>query len=770
MSDLQPFPPENLQAQAAKAVQFLLWLNPGAKLYFETMNSQGESKPKPKTYTEGEASAASKFVAANNSSEWQRNIYFLPNAEFLEGKRAKSNLKAIRFLHVDLDNKDYPGTQKEQEERILSVLLDENTRPEGVPHPTAVWFTGGGFQAVWRLKEPIPVIYAEELSQGILIALEGGPGTHDAGRLLRLCWTVNWLNKKKRETGRVPMLARPLHPVELAGPPVSFSVDDFDLPLAAPEIKGANAPSQGEPTKPAIEVMPLPDDLGSLIPLDGTWSEVILSGQNPPGKAYSSRSELLFAALLWMLGRGMDPGHVLAIIINPALGISAHVRDNPNPLKYAQRQIERALSVLETQKGGWPIVNDEGWPVANAPENIRYAFAQMGIHAQRNTFTQTDEVTGYQLDGRDLNDIGEILSSLFSRDLKFGASPAAIKRELLAVAHENRFHPVLDYLGGVKWDGVPRIDGWLATYCGAEDTQMNREFGSKLLIAGVRRIKQPGVKFDTMLVLEGAQGAGKSQLAAKLAVRDEWFCGSLDLKSDDKVKAELLSRAWIVECQELDGMNKTTSQNLKKFLSTAVDMFRPAYARNTTEFRRHCIILGTTNEATYLRDLTGNRRIWPVEVGEIDLARFTVDVDQLWAEAVARESEGESIVLSKHLWAEAKRIQDHRMIEDDYADVLADNFAERTGKVSMDSIKLLLQLSGQRMAPSDSKRIKAAMLALGWEYGTHRLHDLTGQEQRPRKGFARSSETDVGRELIASQEGAGAIVLKPHRGQSDMPF
>jgi hypothetical protein len=93
-----------------------------------------------------------------------------------------------------------------------------------------------------------------------------------------------------------------------------------------------------------------------------------------------------------------------------------------------------------------------------------------------------------------------------------------------------------------------------------------------------------------MPVLEGAQGADKSRLAQRLAVRDEWFCGSLDLKSDDKTKAELLARAWIVECYELDGLNKATSQSLKRFLSTAIDTFQRAYGRDAGEYRRHCII------------------------------------------------------------------------------------------------------------------------------------------------------------------------------------
>lgn len=440
-------------------------------------------------------------------------------------------------------------------------------------------------------------------------------------------------------------------------------------------------------------------------------------------------------------------------------GISAHVRENPNPLVYGHRQVVRAMAAIEVRTGGWPIRDDDGRPIKNFPQNIRYALAVVGVDAQRNTFTQTDEFRGYGLDGRDLNDIAEILSSAFLRDLDFVAAPTYVKRELLAVAHEQQYHPVEDYLDGLVWDGIPRIDRWLAVYCGADDNELNAEFGSKLLIAGVRRIKQPGVKFDTMLVLEGAQGAGKSQIAQRLAIRDEWFCGSLDLKSDDKTKAEMLTRAWIVECQELDGMNKTTSQSLKKFLSTAVDMFRPAYARSATEFRRHCIILGTTNELAYLRDLTGNRRIWPVTVGTIDLERFSADVDQLWAEAVVREAAGDSITLSPHLRDVAKKVQGRRMVEDAYEDVLDDNFGEAKGRVSMDSVKLLLGLDTARMSPMDTRRIKAVMAGLGWDYGTHRLYDLGRREKAQRKGFARGNTDERKVEYIARRIDGGIVVI-----------
>lgn len=762
----------NLKPNPTRAIEFLRWLNPEASFYLESMANKGKASPKAQVFGPSEHEQAVAFVASGNSDDTQRNMYFLPNAEFLEGARKKENLSAVRFLHVDLDYKDYLGDENEVADYVMDILLDGKKRPKGIPLPTAISFSGGGCQAVWKLDEPLSIDKAEELNKALLFILQGGAGTHNADRLLRLPWTMNWLNDKKRADGREPALSWAFEPMDLTKPPRTYSVSDFRVKLPKEAAKPAGKPPARVTPVAEIEPLPLPDHLYEVLPPEPEWAEAIMTGNNPPGKAYASRSELVFAAIIWMLGKGVQPGHVLAIIVSPDVGISAHVLENPNPRAYAHRQVVRAMAAIEIRTGGWPIRDGDDRPIRNFPQNIRYALAVLGVDAQRNTFTQTDEFRGYGLDGRDLNDIVEILSSAFLRDLDFIAAPAYIKRELLAIAHEQQYHPVKDYLGGLVWDGTPRIDKWLADYCGAEDNELNAEFGSKLLIAGVRRIKQPGVKFDTMLVLEGAQGAGKSQIAQRLAIRDEWFCGSLDLKSDDKTKAEMMTRAWIVECQELDGMNKTTGQSLKKFLSTAVDMFRPAYARNASEFRRHCIILGTTNERTYLRDLTGNRRIWPVAVGKIDLERFTAEVDQLWAEAVVREANGASITLSQHLWDAASVLQGQRMVEDAFEDVLSAAFSESEGRVSMDSIKLLLGLDTARMLPMDAQRINSVMAKMGWDYGTHRLHDLGRREKRQRKGFARGDMDKRKTEFIAQRMDSGVVVIVPldKRYEGEPPF
>lgn len=764
---------DHLQPNPKLAIAFLSWLTQGAPLHLERMNSVGPESPVHKTYGPQERESAEKFVGINNADSLRRNIYFLPNGEFLSGERGKSNLSAARFLHVDLDGKDYAGSREEQLETILALLTDPKRMPKGLPAPTAICFSGGGYQAFWRLKEPMDCDQAREMNLAILKAYEGEGNTHSPAQLMRVPFTVNWLNQKKRDAGREPALAFVGEPVDFTSLPTEYEPGDFKLKLGKAKVSSGPSHALAVPEAAEIRPLPLPDDLSEIIPPSPEWAAALVDGIDPPGKNYGSRSELVLACIIWMLGNGVQPGHVVSVITDPGMKISAHVLEKPNSLLYAQRQVARGMAYIEARRGDWPHTNLDGSPLKDHPDNIRYALIRFGIDARRNLFINADEITGQGLDDRDLNDICEILSSQFLRDLHFKASSSAVKRELIAVAHDQAFHPVIDYLDGLAWDGRPRIDTWLRDYCGAEDTELNREFGSKLLIAGVRRIKQPGVKFDTMLVLEGPQGVGKSSLAERLAVRKEWFCGNLDLKSDDKAKAELLARAWIVECQELDGMNHTTSQSLKKFLSTDTDNYRKAYGHDARAYKRHCIILGTTNEDAYLRDLTGNRRFWPVKVGNIDLERLKDDVHQLWAEAVVREQTGEPIALSRHLWQAAAELQSVRLVEDTLDPMLEDWFAERAGRVSLESVKLLLGFEGGKMRPSEAQRVRIIMNRLGWEYNTFRLYDPGQGAISPRKGFGRGSEDERKVEWIARRGDGGIPALELAKGrarETEVPF
>lgn len=266
---------------------------------------------------------------------------------------------------------------------------------------------------------------------------------------------MNWLSDKKRTAGRDPAKTFLLEPVSFGADPRNYTLADFRLRLD--KSSSSKTDSKAITNLDDIEVLPLPDDRSEVIPLDPVWSEVIVTGKNPPDKSYQSRSELVFAATLWLLGKNVAPGYIVSILTSPDLGISAHVRENPNPLRYARRQVARAMETIDLRGRGWPKVDQYGRLAANAPENVRFALAMLDVDARRNMFTHADEVNGLGLEGRDISDICEILCSIFDRKLDFRASVTVIRRELITVAYERAYHPVIDYLDGLVWDGIPRL-------------------------------------------------------------------------------------------------------------------------------------------------------------------------------------------------------------------------------------------------------------------------------------------------------------------------
>jgi predicted P-loop ATPase len=212
-----------------------------------------------------------------------------------------------------------------------------------------------------------------------------------------------------------------------------------------------------------------------------------------------------------------------------------------------------------------------------------------------------------------------------------------------------------------------RVDRWLIDCCGAEDTPLNRAFGRKVPMAAVRRVRRPGCKFDYVLVLEGPQGIGKSTMLRILA-GEENFSDSEILGDEKREQQEAVQGVWIYEISELEGMRKADVTHIKLFISKTHDKARPAYGRNRVDRPRRCIFIATTNEASYLRDSTGNRRFWPVKVLRIDLAAITRDRDQLWAEASVLEAGGETLVIDESLWSAAAEQQSGRLEHDPWED------------------------------------------------------------------------------------------------------
>lgn len=217
------------------------------------------------------------------------------------------------------------------------------------------------------------------------------------------------------------------------------------------------------------------------------------------------------------------------------------------------------------------------------------------------------------------------------------------------VSSDNAFHPIKLYLESLTWDGVPRIDTFLVDYMGAEDNAYTREAFRKMLLAAVTRIYEPGRKFDTALVFYSEQGVGKSTLIQRLS--KGWFNDSLTNLSG-KESYEAIQFAWLVELAELSALRKSDVEAVKNFISKREDTYRGAYARRVKTHKRQCVFFGSTNDDEFLKDATGNRRFFPVEVKRTRKTRlifepeFDAIVDQLWAEAMEGYLLGEALTLS----------------------------------------------------------------------------------------------------------------------------
>ncbi len=229
-------------------------------------------------------------------------------------------------------------------------------------------------------------------------------------------------------------------------------------------------------------------------------------------------------------------------------------------------------------------------------------------------------------------------------------SPTKTKDAVLAVAAEKAYHPIKDYLESLPdWDGIPRVETLFIDYFGASDSTYTRAVSRKSMVAAVARIYHPGTKYDSVPILNGPQGIGKSTFYAKLA--GEWFSDSLTLTDmRDKAGPEKLQGYWILELGELAGMRKADVETVKSFISRVDDKYRASYGVSVESHPRQCIIVGSTNAETgFLRDITGNRRFWPIRVSGNSPKKAwqikTDEVAQIWAETLVFYKNGEKLYL-----------------------------------------------------------------------------------------------------------------------------
>lgn len=261
---------------------------------------------------------------------------------------------------------------------------------------------------------------------------------------------------------------------------------------------------------------------------------------------------------------------------------------------------------------------------------------------------------------------------------------------LLLVSEANKINEVKDYLTSLEWDKTPRLDTVLSDYLGADDTPYTRAVARKSLTAAVVRVMQPGCKYDYVPVFVGPQGIGKSTFLATLG--KSWFSDSLQ-SFEGKEAAEMIQGVWINELGEMTGYTRSETNTIKQFLSKREDIYRQAYGRRTGRYPRKCVFFGTCNQFEFLKDLTGNRRFWPVDVGRNKPKKniwndLPGEVDQIWAEAVWRWRIGEPLYFEKPEMEDLARAEQEKHREANIKEGVIRSFLEQPIPVNYYSMDL----------------------------------------------------------------------------------
>ena len=413
---------------------------------------------------------------------------------------------------------------------------------------------------------------------------------------------------------------------------------------------------------------------------------------------------------------------------------------------HAAQEETAQLVFLNRDRIEWPELTEKGLVKGRSQANIAAFLAHAGVELAHNEFAYQ---TIIRRQGRErvLDDASAESLWLEADRAGLASSQAYFYAVLGDAGRRNGFHPVRQYLDSLEWDGIERLDTWLHAYLGALDPkpdlpedasqaekagqarlmhELVRQYGRKTLIGAVRRVREPGCKHDTLLVLQGKQGLGKSTAIKALCPNKNWFTDSLKIGEDKKTIIELTTGCWLIELAELAGMSKRESGTIRGMLSGERDDARQAYGKFATRRERQFLCIGTINENEFLQDPTGNRRYWTVSLNnQTDAdkvkAELTRDRDQLWAEAdYFVRIKGEDSTLPKRLWGAAAVEQSSRRIVDPWESKLEALFQE-ADYMPQDRIYEALGMLTHQQNPAITRRVSGILTAMGLELCQKRL-------------------------------------------------
>jgi hypothetical protein len=486
-------------------------------------------------------------------------------------------------------------------------------------------------------------------------------------------------------------------------------IDDLLKEHDKPKEKKAKAPgkAEGAGADQDHKEEGLPEELQNLI---------------KHGVPIGARSERFHAAVGRLKRLGWDVDAIHALLARYPGGIAQKYTDRKDRLL---EEVRRCYDKCDEPSLEWVDLNKDGTP-KRTYRNARAAVIALGVTCQYDEFHDRMLVGGHGIGkfaGKVTDAVIHIVRQLIIDTYSLDCGKDHITDAVATLALEHSFDPVKGYFNGLKWDGVPRLETWLATYLGADTSELNAAIGRLVLTATVRRVRKPGSKFDHILTLEGPEASMKST-AVEVLAGTENFSDQTILSQSDKEQQELVRGVLIYEIAELAGMRRSEIEKVKAFVTRTHDRARPAYGRHRIDAPRRCIFVATTNEDSYLKSQTGNRRFWPVKAGTIDIEALRRDRGQLWAEAALAENDGLPLVLPSSLWEKAKEEQEKRLEADPWDDILSDMVGQIHSREdggqeermsSADILKTRLDILPAQATPVHGARLKNVMRRLGWK-------------------------------------------------------
>lgn len=401
------------------------------------------------------------------------------------------------------------------------------------------------------------------------------------------------------------------------------------------------------------------------------------------GDDYSRADMALLNHLAFWCGK--DAARMEEIWLASPLGKRKKTQERAD---YRQRSIAAAIShttevyTPRSERGESEVTMDDldlMYTFKGKGEKVYYKNTEnvarlLNRHPQFKGTFQFDEYKGYifrKIDGRwrplkdwDALDVQTKISVLFEEFANVGKE--MVYDAILKVAYDNKIDSGADYIRSLKWDGTERLSKWLHIVYGTPADEYHTSVGSNWLKGLVKRITDPGCKFDYVLVLEGKQGIRKSTSLAILA----GILGHVETVVSSEQKdffLQMLGNA-IIEFSEGETLSRSEVKHLKSVISTATDKYRAPYGKATEEHPRRCVFAMTTNQTEYLKDETGNRRWLPVSVTKMaDVEWLKENREQLLAEAYAKIVKGET---THEFSGDLEEQQEARRVRDPNTDLI----------------------------------------------------------------------------------------------------